>query len=825
MSKKSVVDIMEQIEGVQISDALNSRFITYSFMSLQERALPDARDGLKPSQRRILVAMNDLNLTARSATEKCAKICGTTSGDYHPHGEAIIFPTLVRMAQPWVLREPLLLGQGNFGNVDGDPPAAMRYIEAKMSHFGELLVDELSEEVVPFVLNYNEKLREPTILPAQFPNLLVNGAQGIAVGWATTLLPHNYREVVQVVKAYIKNPNITPEEIIKIMPGPDFPTGGKLLGQDGVLEYYKGGRGSIRLEGDWHIEKSTKGVETIVITELPYQSSPEQLALDIESLVKDTKLQGISDLKNLSSKATGIKVVVEVAKGTNAQMVVNNLLKQTSLRTSIGINQTVLIGGKVVPEAGVVRLVKAFVDHRHEVLLNKYNAELRKQNERLHILEALIIVSSRIDEVIKIVRNAQDDKDASVKLIAAKIVTTQIQADAVLAITLRQLTKLEGQKLVEEKVKREERVVWLKNIIAHKDEIDKIISIEQEELSKKYGSERKTRIVGSHTDISNEDLIKSEQLVVSLTGDGYVKSTPVDTFHVQGRGGQGVANGNGRIEDNIFEMFESNSKDTILFFTNKGLLFKRKAYEIPQASRTAKGMHVSNMLNLSENEYVTNMIAVKSIDQKGFLVTATKQGLIKRTELSEYDTSLKNAGLTAIKLNDGDQVAFVVITDGNQDIFIITSNGNCVRYNESIISVQGRATQGCRALKLDGKDSIAQVFTLGKKDQPDILVVTKGGIGKRSASDEYRALANRMVKGYAVINKESLKKNGAVVGAAAITEGDSILVATAKGKVIRMNIADIRATGRTTNGVRVVKLDAGDTVARLTKLKEESEVV
>lgn len=818
-------DITENVEGQEMSAALDARFTTYAFMTLEERALPDARDGLKPSQRRVLVAMNDLHLNPRGGTEKCAKICGDTSGNYHPHGEAVVYPTMYRLAQNWIMREPLLTGQGNFGNIDGDPPAAMRYTEAKLSPVGAAMLDELSEDVVPFVPNYNEKRKEPTILPAMFPNLLVNGTHGIAVGWATHIPPHNYREVAKAVALYIKKGGaIEAVDVVKVMPGPDFPTGGKLLGQDGVLEYYKTGHGSFRIEGKYEIEKSPRGVESIVITQLPYQTSPEALAIKIKELVEKGTLTGITDLKNLSCKKDGIRVIVEVAKGGNAQLVLNNLLKNTSLRESYSVNATVLIGGKVVPDAGIVKLLGVFVDHRRTVLTAKFNAELAKHQARLHILEGLLSASKRIDEVIKIVRSADDDKDAALKLIAVQIVATQVQADAILAITLRQLTKLEGQKLLDEQTKLNERVGWLNNVLAHKEEIDKIITVEQEELAKKIGTERRTEISASYTDIDNEELVKDEQLVISLTGDGYVKSTSTTQFRVQGRGGQGVAGMDGKHrEDNVFEMFESGSKELILFFTNKGLMFKKKAYEIPQASRIAKGTHASNLLNLSEGEHVTNMLPVKSLEEPGYLTIATQKGLIKRSALSEYDTSLKTAGLVAIKLNSGDQVSFVLHTSGDGDVFIVTANGNCVRYNESLITSQGRATQGVRALKLDSDDSIVQIVALDKKAEPDILVVTEGGFGKRTQASEYRAMSGRNVRGYATINKASLKKNGRVVGACPIVLGDSILIASCKGKVIRMDAAAVRATGRATGGVRVVKLDDGDCVSRVTRIMEEDE--
>lgn len=814
----------QHISEESLSSALDQRFVKYAFMSLEDRALPDARDGLKPSQRRVLVAMSDLNLTAGGGTEKSAKICGDTSGNYHPHGEAVVYPTMYRLVQPWVLRYPLLIGQGNFGNPDGDPPAAMRYTEAKLSKLGEAMLEDLNPDVVPFIPNYNEKRKEPTILPSLLPNLLINGCEGIAVGWATKILPHNLREVSKVVKAYVENPNVTAEELIKLMPGPDFPTGGKMLGQDGVLEYYKTGRGKVVLEGNYEIEKDAKGIR-ILVTELPYQASPDQLCTQIEALVDSNKISGISDLKNLSSKKTGVRIVLEISKNGNPNLILNQLIKHTCLRQSYSVNQTVLIGGKVVPEARLIDLVKAFVDHRKEVLTKKYEAELKKSKARVHILDGLIRATDKIDRIIEIVRESNSPEEASQALIDEMIVYTVLQAQAVLAITLRQLTKLEANKLNLERDELNKRIVWLEKVLKDTKEVLALVVSEQEEIAKKLGDERRTKVVRKVENIADEDLIQDEQIVVCLTGDGYVKSVPVAQYRLQNRGGQGSlgVNKNDNPED-IFELFEVGSKKIILFFTNFGLVHQRKAYEIPQSSKTGKGMHVSNLLNLRVDEQVTNMIALDSLEQKGNLVIVTKKGQIKKTEIAEYDSNRKNSGIVAIVLQDGDRVAFANITDGKKDIFIITSNGQCVRYNEKLVPNQGRATKGCKSMKLDATDSVAQVLVLDPKDQPDILVVTSGGFGKRTSGEEYRALGNRAVKGYSVIKKQTLVKNGDIVGACAVEKGDGILVMVSSGKCLRIDSHGIRETGRATAGVRIVRLDDGESVVKVTKIKSQTEV-
>lgn len=804
---------IKNIDSIELSSALDERFTQYAIMTLEDRALPDARDGLKPSQRRVLVAMNDLNLTPRSSTEKSAKICGDTSGNYHPHGEAIVYPTMCRMAQDWVMREPLLIPQGNFGNIDGDPPAAMRYTEAKLSAIGMAMLEDLSESVVQFIPTYNEKRNEPTVLPASFPNLLINGAQGIAVGWATTIPTHNYIEVAKAIELWInKNGNIKPSDLIKIMPGPDFPTGGKILGQEGVLEYYTTGHGALLIEGKWELSVSSKGLETIKITELPYQSSPEALALEIEELVKSEVLTGIVDLKNLSSKKTGICVVIDIAKNTNSSIIINNLLKHTSLRKQININMTVLNDSRIIPDASIITLLEAFINHRRCVLNNKFNAELQHQLDKILLIDGFISVSKKIDEVIKIIRNAEDDKEAIKQLLASGIVLHQVQADAILSITLRQLTKLEDKKLIEDKIKREERTLWLRNVLGNPAEIDKLIKTEQLELAKKFGSTRKTEISGAAIDIDNESLIKDDQLIIALTNDGYIKSIPKNQFKIQSRGGKGVNAVNDKSENTVLELFESNSKDTLLFFTNNGMMYRKRTFEIPQCNKTAKGTHLSNLLSLQNNELITNVIPIESIESSGFLVIATKRGFIKRSRLKDYDTALKTSGLTAIKLNDGDEVSFVMYTNGKSDLFIVTTNGNCVRYSEDLLVPQGRVTQGVQAFKIDSSDTVVKIISIDNNKELNILVVTTAGHGKKTDAVEYRSSKTRYVAGYSVLNKTSIDKNGKVIGVCVVDKNDTVLISTKNGKIIRMNVDDIKQTKRTTSGVKVVNLDKNDEV-------------
>jgi len=824
----NLTSITEHISDEEITELLDENYMRYTFAVMEDRALPEAKDGLKPSQRRILVAMNDLRLNYSSSTEKCAKICGETSGNYHPHGEAIVYPTLIRMAQDWVLRYPLIKGQGNLGNVGGDPPAAMRYTEAKLSRAGEAMLSDLSEDVVPYVANYNEKLREPTILPSILPNLIVNGGSGIAVGVACKLAPHNLREVTEVIKAYIANPNLTVDEIISLMPGPDFPTGGILRGQKGVRDYYEAGRGSLTIDGIYEITEGHKGAQNIVITGLPYGSSPEKLAEQIEELVKEKKIDGITDLKDLSHRKNGqtvIQLIVEVGKGGNANLVLNQLLKSTSLRVSFDVNQTILIDGKVVENAPLKSLIKAFVDHRQNILTNKFNAELKKNQARVHILDGLLKVSLNIDKAIKLIR-ASDNADSAIQaLLDNDLVDTEIQAKAVLAITLRQLTKLEANSLETERKNLLERNEWLTDILGNNKKLLKYIAKEQEDFAKLYGDDRRTIIGDDTSGITAEDLIPEEQIIISLTKDGYIKRVPVNTYRVQKRGGKGMIGVGKREADEASDIFTGSTHELFLFFSNKGIMYRKKGYQIPEASRTGKGIHLANLLSLSAGEVITNTITVKTLDQDGTLVIVTKNGLIKRTDIREYDSQRISKKFGAIKLEDNDEVQCVTITDGKQDIVLITQNGMAVRYSENIVRKTARMTKGCQAMNLAKTDCIVSMLTLDKNENPDVLVVTTKGYAKKTLASEYRCLQGRYAKGVRTIDIDKSDRNGAIVSALIVTDEDTLLFLTNKGTIMRMAVAEIKAKGRSTMGSRAIKIedDTTQVVSVITASCEEDE--
>jgi DNA gyrase subunit A len=823
MSKKSKIEEVNPLEVKQdhviekeFIELIDERFTNYAFAVMEDRALPDARDGLKPSQRRTLVAMNDLNLRSSGKTKKCAKICGDVSGNYHPHGEAVVYPTLVRMAQDWSLRYPLISPQGNFGSpAPEDKPAAMRYTEAKFSVFGDQMVSELSNQVVDYISNYNDEMTEPTVMPSLIPNLIVNGCSGIAVGWATSMAPHNLREIANLIDAYIKNPDLTIEEIMEIVPGPDFPLPCKILGNTGVKNYFTTGRGSIQLEGYHTIESERTGQQYVRVTALPYGGSAEGFCREIKELVETKKIEGITNLKNLTNKK-GMDVRIWIHKSANTNVVLNLILKHTCLRTNFSVNSTVLMEGKkVVENVPLIKLVETFVNHRKDVLTRKFNAELDKNNRRLHILDGLIGITSKIDAVIKLIREADDRNVAQQELIAKGFVTSAEQADAVLKITLGNLTKLDTNSMADEFSKLTKRNEWLTDQLSSDRKMLRLISKEQLDIAEKLGDDRRSEIVPSMDDFNYEDLITEEQIVVSLTKDGYIKRVPLDTFKAQGRGGKGVIAVKGREEDEAADIYVGSTHDLFLFFTNRGNLLKKKGYEIPLSSRTNKGIHTANLLALAPEEVVASTITMKSLDIDGYFVMATKNGLIKRSEIREYDTSLRKRGLKALTLNEEDSLVHASLTNGEKDIALITANGYALRYSEEIVRSIGRAGQGVRSMNLQENDSIVSMLVLDKNESSEILVITENGFGKKTDANEYKSLSGRYAKGSKTINSEKKNRNGNIVCAAVVTEGKEFLVLTQKGKMVRMSVEDFRSKGKTTVGSKIVGLDIGDKVQTL----------
>lgn len=818
----------ETIFDEEFPSLIDEAYMRYTFFVMKDRALPDAEDGLKPSQRRVLVAMNDLGLSPSSATEKCAKVVGQTMGSYHPHGDMVIYPTLVGMVQDWSKRYPLINGQGNFGNIGGAPAAAQRYTECRLSRHGASLLADLSPEVVGYVPNYNDKLQEPVLLPSLLPNLLVNGGAGIAVGVATKLAPHNLREVAALICAYIKDPQITIDDALAIMPGPDFPTGGVLRGQKGVRDYYETGRGSLQIDGVYEIVESEKGGQRIIVTGLPYGSSPNKLSEQIEEMVKTDRIKGVSDLKDLSVRhkdAVKIKVVVDISKNGNANLVLNQLLKSTCLRVNFDVNATVLVGGKVLENASLMKLVEVFVGHRKDVLTKKFRAELSRSEARIHILDGLLSVAGSIDAAIRIIRAADSPEEAASSLVESGLVEDELQAKAVLGITLSKLTKLETGSLAAEKAKLEKRGIYLVSVLASEKKLLIVVASEQEELARVMGDDRRTQIGLDTSDINAEDLIPEEQVVISLTKDGYIKRIPVSAYKVQGRGGKGVIGVKSREQDDAGDIFIASTHDLLLFFTSAGLVYRKKGYEIPAATRTSKGTHLANLLALNTGETVTNTISLDTLARDGYLVMVTKGGLIKRSLIRDYNTRFTTKGLQAIKLQPDDQLAFVESTDGTRDVFLATANGKAIRYPEITVRATGRITEGVQAMKLLGDDKIAQLLTIDPSENPSILVVTSKGFGKKSDASAYRCFSGRSAQGISTIDKVKSDRNGLIVAAVTVSEGDTLMVLSTKGKLVQIPAESVRQTGRIAMGVKVVSLDDGDSVACITKVKNGMDML
>lgn len=842
MSKKKIsteTPIPDQIQQQEFSEILDQSFTRYAYKVIEDRAIPDARDGCKPSQRRILYAMDQLGLAPHKKHMKCAKIVGETMGNFHPHGNLSLYGTLVGMAQPWSIRTALVDSQGNFGSVDGDSAAADRYTEARLSLAGMALLEDLSPRVVPFKENYDGSRQEPVVLPGKLPNLLMNGGTGIAVGYATNIPPHNLRELVAVFEAFVKNPNITPAEIIRIMPGPDFPTGGRLLGQEGVLDYYQSGRGSIKIEGVYIIETDPKSNDKIVITQFPEGGSPEKFRTEIKELIEKGKIGGISDIPNYSSNKIGTKVVVEIGRNGNAKLILNQILSHTCLRVTFSINATVLIGGKLYDKAPITTLIKAFIDHRQEVLNKKFQAELLDTLDRIEVLEGLISVASRIDEAIKLVRSA-DDADHAMKLLIEKgLVKTERQAKAVLAITLAKLTKLEQGSLIEENKKKDERVSWLNKTLANQSDILRIVISEQKELSVKLGDDRRTKIDAAAGNISVADLIDVEDVVVCITTDDCIKRVALSEYKKQNRGGLGVTSGD--TKDDLFmqSMFSASTHDDLLCFTDSGRAFSIKVFELPEASRTARGRPIVNFINLKDGERVCAYLPIKGLGkQQIFLNFLSKNGIVKRASLREY-AKINQGGIIAVKVKDGDGIVSVLTTKGIDDLLLVTHLGSAIRFSELEVRIGGRNSQGVNGIKLEKNDYIVGGVAVPMKFDKDgdtvtadkeltMMTLTNKGWGKRTNVDEYLVSPGdgsklrqqaRGGKGRMDINLEG--KAGKSVGVIPIKNGKDIVIITKQGQMVRVSADSIRVMNRGTNGSKLLKLSDGDEVIAASSVAQE----
>ena len=812
-------NIFDKVHEVDLKKTMEDSYIDYAMSVIASRALPDVRDGLKPVQRRILYSMIELNNGPDKPHRKSARIVGDTMGKYHPHGDSSIYGALVNMAQEWSTRYPLVDGHGNFGSVDGDGAAAMRYTEARLSKISMELTADINKNTVDFMPNFDETEKEPVVLPARFPNLLVNGTSGIAVGMATNIPPHNLREVINAVVKIIDNQiedkeETTIEEILEIIKGPDFPTGGVILGTRGIEAAYRTGRGKIRVRAITNIETMPNGKSRIIVTELPYMVNKARLIEKIAEMVRDKKIDGITDLSDQSSRE-GMRIVIELRRDVNANVILNQLYKHTQLQDTFGVIMLALVNNE--PKVmNILDMLSCYLDHQEEVVTRRTKYELNKAEERAHILEGLLIALDNIDEVIRIIRGSQTVQIAKAELME-RFGLTDVQAQAIVDMRLRALTGLEREKLEAEYNELMKLIDQLKAILADRKLLLGVIRKEIIIIRDKYGDERRTSIGFDEYDISMEDLIPKEDVVITMTKLGYIKRMSTDTFQPQNRGGKGI-NGMQTIEeDYVEELFMSNTHHFIMFFTNTGRVYRLKGYEIPEASRTSRGTAIINLLQLMPGEKITAVIPIEYYGEEAYLVMATKNGLIKKTPLREY-MNVRKIGLAAITLREDDELIEVKFTDSKKEIILATKYGQCIRFKEGDVRATGRTSMGVRGINLADRDEVIgmQLVTQGTH----LLIVSEKGMGKRTSMEEFTA-QNRGGKG--VKCYKITEKTGNVVGIKAVDEEDEIMIINTEGIIIRMLCSGISVLGRITSGVKLINLKDGDMVASIAKVRDEEE--
>ncbi|KAB2330829.1 DNA gyrase subunit A [Cytobacillus depressus] len=807
-----------QVKEINISQEMRSSFLDYAMSVIVSRALPDVRDGLKPVHRRILYAMHDLGMHSDKPYKKSARIVGDVIGKYHPHGDSAVYETMVRMAQDFNYRYMLVDGHGNFGSVDGDSAAAMRYTEARMSKISMELLRDINKDTIDYQDNYDGEEREPVVLPARFPNLLVNGTSGIAVGMATNIPPHQLGEVIDGVLAISQDPDITIPELMDIIPGPDFPTAGMILGRSGIRKAYETGRGSITLRAKVEIEQKANGREVIIVNEIPYQVNKAKLIERIAELVRDKKIDGITDLRDESDR-NGMRIVIEVRRDANASVLLNNLYKQTAMQTSFGINLLALVDGE--PKVlNLKQCLEYYLNHQKVVIRRRTEFELRKAEARAHILEGLRIALDHLDEVIALIRSSQTT-DIAREGLMSKFNLSEKQAQAILDMRLQRLTGLEREKIEDEYASLVKLIAELKAILADEEKVLEIIREELLEIKERFNDERRTEIVsGGIEQIEDEDLIPRENIVITLTHKGYIKRLPVSTYRAQRRGGRGIQ-GMGTNEDDFVEhLITTSTHDTILFFTNKGKVYRSKGYEIPEFSRTAKGIPIVNLLSgIEKDEWVNAIIPIEEFVDDWFLFFTTKQGISKRSPLTSF-ANIRNNGLIAINLREDDELISVRLTDGSKEIIIGTKNGLLIRFPEEDVRSMGRTATGVKGINLSEDDEVVGMEVLEENSQ--ILIVTKNGYGKRTPSEEYR-IQGRGGKGIKTCN--ITEKNGSLVSMRAVTGEEDLMLITTGGVLIRMAVSDISTMGRNTQGVRLIRLDENidEFVATVAKVEKDED--
>ncbi len=807
----------QKVLSVFIEEEMKSSYIDYSMSVITARALPDVRDGLKPSTRRVLVAMNDLNLAPGRPFRKCAKIAGDTSGNYHPHGEQVVYPTLVRMAQDFNMRYPLVEGQGNFGSIDGDEPAAMRYTEARLTALAMEMLADLEKDTVDFIPNYDGTLMEPKVLPGKFPDLVCNGSSGIAVGMATNIPPHNLKEVVDALVALIEEPNLEPEDFLKYVQGPDFPTGGIINGRSGIHEYFKTGKGRLTLRAKVFTENEKSGKQRIIVNEIPYQINKSNLLERIAELVNAKTIEGISDLRDESDR-DGMRIVIELKKDAFTEVVLNQLFKHTQMQATFGVINLSLVDGQ--PKVlNFKEMLEEFLKHRHIVVTRRTQFELKKAEERAHILEGLKVALDHLDEVITLIRKSKTPDEAKQGLIK-KFELSEVQAQAILDLRLQRLTGLERQKIEDEYVELIKTIASLKEILASKAKRMAIIKEELLFLKSTYGDERRTEIKDEEeSEFSIEDLIAEEDMVITITHSGYCKRLPVTSYRKQQRGGRGAIGIETKEEDFVEHLFIASTHEYILFFTSAGKCYWLKVHEIPQGGKLAKGKPIVNLLALQEGEKVAAMLPVRKFDDQHSIILCTRQGTIKKTVLSAFSNPRKG-GIIAIGIDKGDQLIDAALTNGQSEIVLAPRQGMAIRFHEEKVRDMGRGAYGVRGITLDDKDYLIGMVVIRR--EATLLVVTEKGYGKRTDISDYR-VTNRGGKG--VINLKVTDKVGEVVAIKEALDSDELMIITQKGIIIRQPIGKIKVIGRNTQGVRLINLDSGDRVVDVARVVPEEEEV
>ena len=810
----------QKVIPVEIQNEMKKSFIDYAMSVIADRALPDVRDGLKPVHRRILYAMYQLGFTPDKAYRKCATTVGEVLGKYHPHGDAAVYESLVRMAQDFSLRYTLIDGHGNFGSRDGDSPAAMRYTEARLSKIAMEMLADINKDTVYFKPNFDEHETEPVVLPSRFPNLLVNGSSGIAVGMATNIPPHNLVEVIDGVNAVIDNPEMTIDELNKIIKGPDFPTAGTIIGREGIKEAYRTGRGRIIVRAKAVIEQLNSGKQRIVVTDLPYQVNKARLIEKIAELVKDKKIDGISYINDESDRNEAVRIVIDLKKDANANVVLNQLYKNTQLQDTFSVNMLALVqtdDGKYEPRILNLRqMIDYYIKHQKEVITRRTKYELDKAQARAHILEGLLKAIDHIDEVISIIRASKTEPLAKEALIE-RFSFSEKQAQAIVDMRLGRLTGLEREKLETEYKELIEKINYYLKVLSDERMVLDIIKSELTEIKNKYGDERRTEISVEEDEIDIEDLIKEEESVITLTHFGYIKRQPVDTYKSQKRGGKGVVGLSTREEDFVENLFTTSTHNYLLFFTNKGKVYRLKAYQIPEAGRQAKGTAIVNLLELSPEEKVTTVIPIEKYSEGMYLIMATKNGVVKKTDIMEYD-NIRKGGITGIVLRDNDELIGVRLTDGTKDIILVTREGMAIRFSEEDVRPLGRVSQGVRGIKLEEND---YVVGMGASiEDTTLLIVTENGFGKRTELDEYKVQARG---GKGVITYKITEKTGKVAAMKLVSENDDVIIISDDGTIIRINASEISILGRATQGVTLMRLSEGSKVVGMARVIREEE--